>query len=354
MKRIFFSIFGSMLISLIAVQAQQRYDTTGTAKQQGREKYNQSEQDNRSRQPGQRQGDQAWQQQSDRDGYTNEGMVIIDKDEIPSALRQKLQEDKYSGWENATIYHNTNTGEYVIAPRAYRFDEDGKEVEIDSYGYGSRDSRYSSDQNNETTISSSRDQSDATRQSSERQQQSYDQPSQGQQRTGDQSTDDQQRIDDQATGNRQQRTYDQSTQTQQETDDQSSQSREQSNAYKSDRSQQDQDNKQQSPGDYSTDQNDQSNTYRQDESPPSSQDRYRTEDMVEIQAEQIPASLRRTLSERQYSGWEENGKLYQDPATNEYVLVMERSGDASQSRTYRFDKNGKIQDDGEQVQSEKQ
>ena len=67
--------------------------------------------------------------------------------------------------------------------------------------------------------------------------------------------------------------------------------------------------------------------------------------MTEIQAEQIPASLRRTLRESQYSGWEENGTLYQDPATREYVLVMEKSGDSSQPRSYRFDKNGQVKDE---------
>ena len=67
--------------------------------------------------------------------------------------------------------------------------------------------------------------------------------------------------------------------------------------------------------------------------------------MTEVQPEQIPATLRRTLSERQYSGWEENGKLYKDPATNEYVLVMEKQDDSSQPKAYRFDKNGQLKDD---------
>jgi hypothetical protein len=66
--------------------------------------------------------------------------------------------------------------------------------------------------------------------------------------------------------------------------------------------------------------------------------------MTEIQTEQVPASLRRTLRGSQFNGWEENGKLYQDPSTNEYVLVMEQgSNGTSQGRTYRFDKNGQQQ-----------
>jgi hypothetical protein len=64
--------------------------------------------------------------------------------------------------------------------------------------------------------------------------------------------------------------------------------------------------------------------------------------MVEIQAEQVPASLRRTLRESQYKGWEENGTLYQNPSTSEYVLEMKNTNDASQPRIYRFDKNGQL------------
>ena len=64
--------------------------------------------------------------------------------------------------------------------------------------------------------------------------------------------------------------------------------------------------------------------------------------MTEIQAEQVPASLRRTLSESPYKGWEEKGTLYQDPATSEYVLEMESTDNSSQPRTYRFDKNGQL------------
>lgn len=307
MKKIVFSTVGFMLIGMCAVQAQE-YDTTGRAdRQQNDQRYEQSrQQDNQSQQ----QRDQAWQQQSDRsqnqDAYANEGMVIIEKDEIPSSLKETLKEDKYSGWENATIYHNTNTGEYVIAPRAYRFDGQGKEIEMGNLGYGSRDgqSRYSNDPY-----------PDRTRESQDGQRQARDQmgeipTSASEQDQADQSP-------------QSQRTYDQSSQGQQQ----------------SDQSEYDQSQQRQ---------RDQSSSYRTDQdntSERSAQRQYRPENMVEVQAEQVPASLRRTLSETQYSGWEENGKLYQDPSTSEYILVMKKTDDSSQPQTYRFDRNGKVQED---------
>src|SRR5688500_7847855 len=146
MKKIVLSIAASMLISLCAVQAQQqKTDTTGTAKsktqQQNRQKYEQSRQQ---RDQSQQQRGQARQQQSDKyqnyDAYGNEGMVVIEKDKIPASLKQTLQDQKYTGWENATIYHNSNTGEYVIAPKPYKFDKQGKEIEMkDSEAYGNRE-----------------------------------------------------------------------------------------------------------------------------------------------------------------------------------------------------------------------
>lgn len=76
--------------------------------------------------------------------------------------------------------------------------------------------------------------------------------------------------------------------------------------------------------------------------------------MIVIHAVQVPASLRRTLSESQYEGWEENGKLYMDRATSEYVLIIEKPDDNSQSRSYRFDKNGKFKEEESGTSSQKE
>lgn len=137
---------GSLLIGVCGVYAQQ-VDTTGSAS--GRDRWSGQKSDTHQQHDERSTQDNKWQQQGDRtqgqDAYANEGMVIIDQSELPSSLKKTLQKDKYSGWENGTIYHNTNTDEYVIAPKAYRFDKSGKEMEIgdNAPGYG-RSSRYGS------------------------------------------------------------------------------------------------------------------------------------------------------------------------------------------------------------------
>jgi hypothetical protein len=311
MKKIFFTLMSCVLISLSAIQAQQqKKDTVGTAESRKRQnqQYDQSrQQSDRTRQD----RDQAWQQESDKtqnqDAYANEGMVIIEKDELPASLRETLNDEKYAGWENGTIYHNTNTGEYVIAPRAYRFDKSGKEMEMEnSARYGdtqNRRGRYT-DQNMQHPNRTKESQRDA--QDQDRAATSKDQPENNAQ-----------------------------------SDNQSAQSDNENNVQSdNDASSQ---SRQQPSSSYRSGQRDQSD--RNAQSQPGQTSQYRTENMVEIQAEQVPASLRRTLSDAQYQGWEENGTLYQDPSTNEYVLVMDRTDNDSQSRSYRFDKNGKVKED---------
>jgi hypothetical protein len=339
MKKIIFSIVGSTLISLCALQAQQ-YDTTGTARQsdQTREQSDRTQQ--REERPQQREQmgqhqDQARQQQSDRDqnrnAYANEGMVIIEKDELPSSLKQKLEGDKYEGWKNATIYHNTNTGEYVIAPRAYRFDSQGNEIEINSVGYDDRQqrtSRYSQDQQSGTSQQDGQGQ--AREQMGEIPTSAPEDQAQGEQR----QQPGQSERDDQSSHNQQSREgqqYDQSTQSQQQSD-----------AYRTDDNQQDQ-SAQQPSSTYRTDQGNQAG--RTDDASTQSQSQYVTDNMVEIQAEQIPESLRSTLNEGQYRGWEENGTLYQDPSSSEYILVMDKTENSTQPKVYRFDHNGELQKD---------
>src|SRR5690606_2241352 len=106
MKRIILSIAGSMLL-FCSVQAQQT-DREGTT-DRTRPRQQQT--------PRERDGLQRDDRSQNQDNYANEGMVVIDKSDIPSSLKQTLEDAKYEGWENGTIYHNTNTGEYVIAPR---------------------------------------------------------------------------------------------------------------------------------------------------------------------------------------------------------------------------------------------
>jgi hypothetical protein len=62
--------------------------------------------------------------------------------------------------------------------------------------------------------------------------------------------------------------------------------------------------------------------------------------MVEVQEDQIPETLRTTLQGSEYEGWDQNGKLYRNPSTSEYVLIIDSNDNASQERRFRFDANG--------------
>lgn len=68
-------------------------------------------------------------------------------------------------------------------------------------------------------------------------------------------------------------------------------------------------------------------------------DQYLQEDRVLITPDQLPVHLKETLQANQYKGWE-NSSVYQDRVTGEYSLEI-TNGDAS-TRSYRFDKNGKL------------
>jgi hypothetical protein len=60
-------------------------------------------------------------------------------------------------------------------------------------------------------------------------------------------------------------------------------------------------------------------------------------DLVRVQSSDVPASLRSTLQGAEYKGWE-NGTVYRNKTTNEYVVEV---GDGTNKKTYRFDRNGK-------------
>jgi hypothetical protein len=68
------------------------------------------------------------------------------------------------------------------------------------------------------------------------------------------------------------------------------------------------------------------------------------EGMTLISAADYPASLRKTLRNPRYKGWE-TGKLYRDESTGEYLLIMGKNGNDDQPLNYRFDKDGKAIDE---------
>lgn len=296
MKKIIFTIVGSMLISLCAVQAQQT-DTAGTAsKSKSKQHKYRTEQSSKDRDKGNR--DQAWQQRSDR-MRGDQAVVVIDVQEVPSNIRQKLDADeKYSGWEKATVYHNTRTGDYVFIPQPFRLDKEGNEQEMkgdQAWGYQNRYGQQDEDM---------------SRQHREMSRRHREMSRQDQDTAQDMSPQDQARnemgeiptsaSEDQSDG-------------------------QPSSAYRTDEDQQGEQQQQQN-----------SQSYRPG-------DQYSTANMVEVQENQIPEPLRTTLKESEYEGWKDNGKLYRNPSTSEYVLIID--SDASQERRFRFDANGERVDE---------
>jgi hypothetical protein len=79
------------------------------------------------------QGDPALKSMPEQTGYTRD-MVKIKPAQLPAAVQNALAATTYKGWEQAHIYRNKNSSEYLIEfqdplkTRLYRFDKKGKEI----------------------------------------------------------------------------------------------------------------------------------------------------------------------------------------------------------------------------------
>jgi hypothetical protein len=287
------------------------------------------------------------QSTSQNQSNTKREMVIVQPSEIPSSLRETLADPKYQGWESAVIYHNTRTGEYLVSPRPHRFNSEGKEVSYDmtrdsrngkSYGQTGNQNRSSGSVNqhrrttsgdnsrtngDDSNVSSSTNQNqDSTRMNRT---QSSSSSSQDRERSGQSSS------------------YRRDSTQMNRTNSSNSQDR------NSDRSRSDSsrmngaNNSNASSG--TTSSNNSSGTTSSNNSYTKNRVEDKnlpTEGMVLVEEQDVPAKLKETLRDSDYSGWE-RGKLYQNPATGEYILVMggSESGNDEQ-RSYRFDKDGKV------------
>ncbi len=60
-------------------------------------------------------------------------------------------------------------------------------------------------------------------------------------------------------------------------------------------------------------------------------------DMLKVNSNEVPASLKTTLQGTQYKGWE-TGTVYRNQNSDMYLLEVK---DGNQSKTYRFDAAGK-------------
>jgi hypothetical protein len=108
MKKIWLTIAGSLFIALASVNAQDRTssDTTGTGSTQSTE----------------------YQYQ-----WRDEDRETLTRDDLPTGLVETLEGGQYEGWENATIYRNKTSNDYMLViqdsgtTRTFYFDKEGKE-----------------------------------------------------------------------------------------------------------------------------------------------------------------------------------------------------------------------------------
>lgn len=81
-------------------------------------------------------------------------------------------------------------------------------------------------------------------------------------------------------------------------------------------------------------------TQQQPTQSPSQSDQMRKDDMkgwTQVQATDVPASLRTTLGGTQYKGWDTEGTIYKNQS-GQYSVRM---GTGDTQKSYFFDKNGK-------------
>ena len=284
MKKNIFILVGSMALSHGTAEAQQR---DSTRENQGTRSEQQQSTD-QARQP-------RYNEQRSNATYNAGDIEIISTNDIPESLRQTLRQDeRYQGWENAVIYHNKKTGEYLVSPRAHRFDSDGKPIDQDART-GDRRFREKSQQRPATPDQSRKNKSATSDQ------------------TAPQDTASSQAMSATDQG-RQQSTEGRMTQ------DNASEKK-------------------------STDQSRESDRYRRERSNANVDNtEISMEGMIEIQPTEVPVSLRETLSDDQYKGWE-SGKLFRHASTGEYLLIIDAPNVAEGKQTYHFDKEGKLMKD---------
>jgi hypothetical protein len=303
MKKNILILAGSLALCLGTAEAQQR-DSTRTKQGTSSEQ----QQADQARQP-------RYENQRDNATYSSGDIEIISSNDIPESLRQSLREDeKYQGWENAVIYHNKKTGEYLVSPRAHRFDSDGKAIDREMRTNDRRSQEKSGKQRPSTSDQSRKDNSATS------------------DRTSPQDTASSQAMSATDQG-RQQST--EGRMTQDKASEKTSQGQ-YGNQQGKDKRKENSGTEQPQPSvSYRTERSDNKTTIESDIS---------MEGMVEVETTEVPVSMRETLNADEYKGWE-SGKLYRHASTGEYVLIIDQTNTSEGKKTYRFDKDGKVMKD---------
>lgn len=132
MRKIGLTIAGIVLVTFM-VSAQERSDTTGMREPSGQYREESGMQGNTETLEG-RSGTQGqysthWSDQ-DRENITAR--------DLPSGLLETLESNQYSGWENATIYRNKATQDYMLiiqgngSPKTFYFDKEGQALNLET------------------------------------------------------------------------------------------------------------------------------------------------------------------------------------------------------------------------------
>jgi hypothetical protein len=109
MKKVMLTMAGALMIGIATVNAQ---DTTRRTDPQ---------------RPAQEE-----QPSPSQDQYRSGELVPLPIDQVPADLKKTLEAPEYKGWENASLYQNKSTKEYVLQMnegdnrKVYRFDSKGQ------------------------------------------------------------------------------------------------------------------------------------------------------------------------------------------------------------------------------------
>jgi hypothetical protein len=135
MKTNIIIIAGLMIGSLSAAFAQDRADTMKTSGGYKSSNYKSSDPKDQQNKEKSDQGKiESTQLPVNSRKWKNEDRVVITTEDVPPRVLVTLQDPKYKGWENSTLYKNRTTDEYMIeirdgsSAKVYYFSKEGEEL----------------------------------------------------------------------------------------------------------------------------------------------------------------------------------------------------------------------------------
>lgn len=310
-----------MFIALATVNAQERQDTTQTQQQTQTESSTSSI-------------GKSYE-------WRDEDREMLNREDLPSGLVETLKSDDYKGWENATIYRNKTSNEYMLViqegsdVKTFYFDQEGKALPESPEGSGTSTGYQTDSTSQSQTQGQTGNQTETGTWSG-----SSSSGSQGSSTTGSDSTMTGGSSSGSTTTGTDMSSDDSSMNTgSTQTDTTGTGSSTDYSGTSSSGMESDTTTNPTSTGSTTTS-GSQSGTEMQstDASTTSgAPTAWKTEDRVMITTNDLPSSLLITLGDPMYRGWE-NSSVYRNRSTNEYMIEIR---DGSDTRTYYFDKDGK-------------